>query len=439
MKTSLSTKLHLTCLFTLLTVFLFSACAPEPQRPRRTDSSRGTSAQRATGPVEALEMFRPREIGRLPEPGERPWMTHLVPVDLDGDGLLDILSPDAKEGTVNWFRQLPDGTFDEIILATDLPAPVRLHAVDMNGNGSLDIIASCMTMVFPNNDRIGSIVILENDGNLQFTPHTILENVARVTDVQTGDFNGNGRLDLAVAQFGYNEGEVRWMENLGNWEFRSHILLSLPGAVDVRVADLTGNRHLDIVTIISQQYQEIYLFEGNGRGNFSQKMLWGSTNEDYGSSGIELHDMNRNGRLDILYTNGDGFDYAEPGSRPWHGVQWIENLGRGFFAYHRIGNMPGAYSPIAADFTGNGEMDIIAVSGFNEWHLPRRASIMLFANDGEMNFTPMVLAYKPTHLISAAVFPRGEGKRPGFVTSGFHAYPPYDEVTRLVLWEPVED
>ena len=31
--------------------------------------------------------------------------------------------------------------------------------------------------------------------------------------------------------------------------------------------------------------------------------------------------------MDILYTNGDAFDYIPPGPRPWHGVQWLENKG----------------------------------------------------------------------------------------------------------------
>ena len=45
----------------------------------------------------------------------------------------------------------------------------------------------------------------------------LIDQIARVSDVRGGDFDGDGDLDLAVAQFGYDDGQTRWMENLGNW------------------------------------------------------------------------------------------------------------------------------------------------------------------------------------------------------------------------------
>jgi len=288
--------------------------------------------------------------------------------------------------------------------------------------------------VFPNNDKIGSVIVLENDGHQHFTKHIIAEHIARVTDVRAADFNRDGRLDLAVAQFGYDQGEIRWMENLGNWQFRSHILLSLSGTVNVCVADLNGHHLPDIVAVVSQQWEEIHLFTNDGTGNFTDKVIFGSTNEDFGSSGISLCDVNRDGRPDILYTNGDGFDYAEPGARPWHGVQWLENLGEGFFRFHRIGDLPGAYSPVGVDLNGDGKMDVVAVSGFNDWKNPHAASLVVFQNTGNETFTPHVLAHAPTHLITCAVGDVDGNGRPVLVTGGFHAYPPWDHMSRVVLW-----
>ena len=62
---------------------------------------------------------------------------------------------------------------------------------------------------------------------------------------------------------------------------------------------------------------QTYLFVNDGKGKFTSKLLHGISNEDFGSSGISMHDLDRDGDLDILYTNGDAFDYQPPRPRPW--------------------------------------------------------------------------------------------------------------------------
>ena len=403
-----------------------SGCAP---RVAKTPIKLGKVAT-----VEDTSRFIPKPIG-TPFEG-KPWISHVTLVDLDRDGRKDVLACDDKLNAVVWLRQRADGGFAESTLAADLPGVVHVEAVDMDGDGDLDLLAACMGEVFPNNDKIGSVVILENDGLQHFTRHTIIEHVARVTDVQAGDFNGDGKLDLAVAQFGYDQGEIRWMENIGDWQFKSHNLLSLSGTINVCVADMNGDGTNDIVAVVSQQWEEVYLFSNDGHGNFTNKILFGSTNEDFGSSGISLSDLNRDGRPDILYTNGDGFAYADPGTRPWHGVQWLENRGDGFFRFHRIGNVPGAYSAVGVDLDGDGFMDVVCTSGFNDWSRPKAVSVVAFMNDGKMNFTEHVLAYAPTQLITLAAADMDGSGRPSLVTGGFYSYPPFDRMSRITLWRP---
>jgi hypothetical protein len=383
--------------------------------------------------VEDTGRFVPEPIGAGFE--DAPWISNVTIVDLDQDGLPDILACDDKLEAVVWLRQISPGKFQESVLMDHLPSPVHIKAVDMNHTGHLDLLVACMGEIFPNNDKIGSIVIGENDGHQHFTKHVIADHIARVTDVEAGDFTGDGRMDLAVGQFGYDQGEIRWMKNLGNWKFESHILLSLSGTINVCVADMTGHGHQDIVAIVSQQWQEVYLFENDGSGNFTNKVIYGSTNQEYGSSGISLCDLNGDGRPDILYTNGDGFGASNmPSGRPWHGVQWLENLGNGFFKYHRIGDLPGAYSPVGLSVNGDGVMDIVALSGFNDWNNPKSVSLVMFKNDGHMNFTQHILARLPNHLITCFAGNLDGSGRPSIVTGGFYAYPPFDHLARITLW-----
>jgi hypothetical protein len=366
----------------------------------------------------------------------KPWITHVAIADLDRDARQDILACDITLNAVVWLRQTAPGKFAESTLMSGLTAPVHVETADMDGDGDLDLLVACMGDVFPNNDRIGSVVLLQNDGAQHFTKHVIAEGIARVTDVRAGDFDGDRLLDLAVGQFGYDQGEIRWMRNLGGWKFESKILLNLSGTINVCVADLNGDHTLDIVALVSQQWEEIHLFENDGSGNFTSRIIFGSTNADFGSSGLSLCDLNRDGRPDLLYTNGDGMDYAEPGRRPWHGLQWLENTGSGNFRYHRIGDMPGAYSPVGVDLEGRGLMDIVCVSAYNDWTKPDAAALVVFRNDGRMNFIPHVLAQAPIQLVSCAVGELDGSSRPSVVAGAFHAYPPFERMGRLTLWRP---
>ncbi len=413
------------CLASAVLVATTSGC-------RRSEVAVAAAASAPAPSVFHADYVRPAPVG-APVEG-RPWIAQVTTVDLDGDGLVDILACEAQKNQIVWLRQTARGKFEEQILAADIAGPVHVEAVDIDGDGDLDLLVASMGQVFPTNEKLGSVIILENDGHQHFTKHIIADHVARVTDVRAGDFNRDGKPDLAVALFGYDQGEIRWMENLGDWQFRSHNLLNLSGAINVLIADFNGDGAPDIAAVVAQQWEEIHLFQNDGSGNFTDKVIYGSTNEDFGSSGISLCDLNRDGRPDILYTNGDGFDYAEPGARPWHGVQWLENLGHGFFKYHRIGNLPGAYSPVGVDLDGDGAIDVVAVSGFNDWKNPQSASLMVFQNDGRMNFSPHLLAHAPTHLMTLAAGDLDGSGRPVLITGGFHAYGPWDRMSRVSVW-----
>src|SRR4029453_10411075 len=209
----------------------------------------------------------------------------------------------------------------------------------------LDLVIAALGVLMPNNNRVGSVIVLENDGQQHFAKHVLAERTARVADARAADLDGDGDLDVAVAGFGYDDGETSWLENLGGWKFQQHVLLRLSGPINAIAADVNGDRFPDIVALVSQEWEEIWAFVNDGRGQFTPRMIWGSTNQDFGSSWISVVDMNRDGRLDILYSNGDAFDYAPPNSRPWQGVQWLENQGGVSFAFHRTAHFQGAPSP----------------------------------------------------------------------------------------------
>lgn len=366
---------------------------------------------------------------------DQPQISNLAIADLDGDDLLDVLVCDLKSNTISWIRQNPEGQYVEEVLASEIIAPAHIEVNDFDEDGDQDLLVAILGMLFPNNDKIGAVVIFENDGNNKFRKRIIAENIARVTDVSAGDFDGDGDKDLAVAQFGYDDGETRWIENLGNWTFKSHILQSRSGPINVEITDIDDDSDLDIVSLVSQEWEEIYCFVNDGKGNFQSRLLWGSTNDDFGSSGIIMADINLDGKEDILYTNGDAFDYIPPMPRPWHGVQWFENKGDFKFELHRICTFPGAFSARACDIDHDNDMDIFVVSGFNNWDKPDAESLVWLENDGSNGFRKHTLATTPTHLITMELGDFNKDGHMDLVTGGMYVYPPFEKMARIILWE----
>jgi len=382
-----------------------------------------------------IDFLRPVPLGESFEIEKPPRISHVHVADLDRDGLRDVIACDALADKVVWIRQSPAGTFTEAQVGSPVRAPAHVEAYDIDKDGDLDLLVAVMGMLFPNNDKIGSVVVMENDGRQNFTNRVLVDRVARVTDVEAGDLDGDGDIDLAVGQFGYDDGELRWMENKGNWTFESHILLSLSGTVHMPVIDVDGDGDLDMVALVSQEWEEIYVFENDGKGRFKTRSVWGSTNEDYGSSGIFVVDLDKDGDPDILYTNGDAFDYLPPRPRPWHGVQWLENKGGLKFEFHRIADLPGAYSARAVDINGDGDLDVFAVSAFNAWERPDAQSFVWYENDGRMGFIEHELATRPTHLLTMELADMDNDGDADFITGGMHICPPYDRMGRITLWQ----
>lgn len=365
---------------------------------------------------------------------EPPLISHVQAVDLDKDGLLDVVVTDCKNNTINWIRQYPAGVYTETILASGLIAPAHVQAIDFDKDGDLDLMVAVLGMLFPNNDKIGSVVILENDGHCNFTKHVVVDKIARVSDVRAGDLDGDGDLDLAVAQFGYDDGETRWIENLGDWKFKQHILQNLSGPINVEIVDIDNDGDLDIVSLVSQEWEEIYCYINDGKGNFQPKLIWGSSNQDFGSSGISMCDLDKDGDMDILYSNGDAFDYIPPQGRPWHGVQWLENKGNLNFEFHRVCSFTGATNVRAADIDNDGDLDLFVVSEFNLWDKPDSYSLIWLENNGKMQFTKHEITKNPTHLLCCEPGDFNNDGQIDLVTGGMHTYPPFDRMGRITLW-----
>lgn len=273
------------------------------------------------------------------------------------------------------------GSRRDFIKIADLPHPARAEPVDLDGDGLMDLIVADLGSLMPGDHRKGQVVWLRrNPDSATYEPVVIARGLPRVADVRPADFDGDGDLDLIVAAFGWrNEGEILYLENkTTDWSgprFEASILLKKAGAIHVPIVDLNEDGHPDFVALVSQEHEQIIAFLNDGSGGFRQEILFAALDPAYGSTGIQLVDFDQDGDLDVLYTNGDSLDSHL--IKPYHGVQWLENEGHFPFRPHFLAAMPGVHRAIATDLDGDGDLDVVACAFLPNAHFSSSANLQL--------------------------------------------------------------
>ena len=250
-------------------------------------------------------------------------------------------------------------------LAT-LLQPVHTEPCDLNQDGLTDLIVADIGEFNAEDSQLGRIVWLKREAESEsFEKIVIRDELSRVADVQAGDFDGDGDSDLLVGVFGWRKtGQILMLTNQGLNDdgipqFEEQVIDDRHGAVNVPCIDLNQDGHLDFVALLSQEHELVEAYLNDGKANFTRQRIWSAPDPAYGSSGIELVDMDGDGDQDILLTNGDSFDR---GAKPYHGVQWLENDGGYPYIHHPVCEMPGVLNATAVDIDDDGDQDIVAVA-----------------------------------------------------------------------------
>jgi len=230
-----------------------------------------------------------------------PSPTCAVVADFDNDQMLDLaISNFTVDGVVTLIHGTGGGALKAPPLYRSSYTPQSLAAGDLDGDGILDLVAASPTD-FPG---IGSGVTMLGNGIPQYYVGNgtfkapISWTTSVITSIALGDFNGDGKLDMASTSPTPGSGNVSvWLGN-GDGTFQTPRTYSAGTTpVTVVVADLNGDHKLDLV-VGNENSNNVSVLLGNGDGTFQAAANY-STPATGSPTSVVVMDFNGDGIPDI--------------------------------------------------------------------------------------------------------------------------------------------
>src|SRR6266480_970216 len=291
-----------------------------------------------------------RGDGTFPSPTAWPVLQFpysAVVGDFNGDGHVDIATTSfTQTGGVSVLLGKGDGTFQAHLDSPTGQSPTAIVPGDFNGDGKLDLVIANFT---PTNitptSPVLSTLIGNGDGTFQNKISQTLTGILR--SFAAGDFNGDGKLDLAAVIDGTNNttNAVSIFLGHGDGSFAAPVQYSAGSTAfsPVLIGDLNGDGKLDLAVATGNG---IAIFLGNGDGTFQPFSLLPNTS---GYGVLALADFNQDGKLDIVQT-------TQPNN-----IGVALGNGDGTFqqaAGFQIPSILNTESSVVGDFNGNGKLDL---------------------------------------------------------------------------------
>ena len=275
-------------------------------------------------------------------------VANVVVGDFNNDGKLDFAvgyetSPGSS--TLAIFLGRGDGTFQQPVNTTVPSGVVALAGGDFNGEGRLDLAVVTTTGISNSQD---AILILLGKGDGTFSAPVSYPAAPDVSSMLAGDFNGDGKQDLAVVNTNGGAGDlsssIGFLLGKGDGTFTPGTSIPIANLNAIGVGDFNGDGKLDIA---AEAAGGLTIFLGRGDGTFAQSAVYPNAAGD----SVLVTDLNGDGIPDLVL-----------------GTSYVLGNGDGTFQppVPLFGSSSSLYvlnSPlIGADLTGDGKIDLVSTT-----------------------------------------------------------------------------
>ena len=271
--------------------------------------------------------------------------TEIVSGDWDGDHVPDLAVWSPSPGRLSTLRGVGNGTFQAPVSHFLATGPGSIEPVEMTGDGVIDLAVLSGGAIFP----------VANDGNGSFTPLYDDTLTSGGEDLLGGDWNGDGRTDLAVSQQSPDQVRIFLRSDQGFTRLPPLPLTRHP--IALAAGDFNEDQRLDLAVGTFLQFRtfpfittesKVEVLSGRGDGTFDP--LASVDVESMIASQIHVVDANGDANQDLVLNSGNL-------------VSLLLGFGNGDFVSKRdFGSDVGGMAP--ADLNGDGRIDF-AVAEFS--------------------------------------------------------------------------